>query len=269
MGFIELFGLISSLFSRLSGIFFGFLISMFNFVQAITLFLLDVIGIEARGANTSFNNLRVFSGAFWGGLLRKLWANILILYAKIRDRLERILGPILRVIQRIRRWLDEHIYPSIRRYLDLIQRMRRVLVIFRIFNIKWAKALDARLAKKEAEVARGFTLVRGKLNEIASLLNVLLDIDLILRAEPFVKSLGNAAGYIADLMHQLGLRPLPSADEDAIRTAQVRVTIDGTVEHMRAQAGSSPTAEDTALREMVRKEIAEAAGLALDTLPPL
>ncbi len=114
-------------------------------------------------------------------------------YQRLKDKLERVFGPIVRFMQKVQRWYDMIWKRWVVPVLNLMQRMRKVLAIFKLFHLKWAQKLDADLAWLEGKIAKNFLFVRRWLNLFGNWVNFLVDPAGALRMFPLV------AGFFAAL----------------------------------------------------------------------
>jgi hypothetical protein len=83
--------------------------------------------------------------------------------------------------RKLKRWLDilrrlqQQQQQAFRRIINLIQRVRQVLVIFKLLGFKWAKKLDNWLVNIEGKLIRHELEIISKTNEIIGWLNLILD----------------------------------------------------------------------------------------------
>lgn len=134
--------------------------------------------------------------------LKHIWENyvkaaIVWLYnhaMKVRAWLKRTITPILKRLEKIKKWYDEHILKQQLRLLQLLQTVRRFLGILRLFHVKWAAALDQDLADIQNRIEESIRIVRGVLNEIINTLAMVLDPTLLIKTNVLAGSLlGNLA----------------------------------------------------------------------------
>lgn len=77
-------------------------------------------------------------------------------------------------LDRLRR-LQQQQMQAFRRIINLIQRVRQVLVVFKLFHVKWATKLDNWLVNIEGKLIRHELEIVAKTNEIIGWLNLILD----------------------------------------------------------------------------------------------
>jgi hypothetical protein len=214
-------------------------------------------------SNSLFGSIGKFFENFWNHFIKRAILGLLKLWENIRDRLARLLGPLLRWLQRIRQWFDTHVLPILLRYINLIQRIRRFLVVLRLLHIHWADALDSQLAKIQGKLTAVIEVVRGTLNQIISTLALVMDPSLIIRRNILGASLLSHLGAVKRIVGYGDNRILTAdeakeIDRDANRYKAATVTA-----HVTQLAASGLTDEDKAEREAARRALVEAFDTAL------
>lgn len=190
-------GLIGQLFSAVN--------FLFNFTVNVANFLWGTIG------NVHGFNLNIFGSV--GQFFRNLWEHwikaglikILQLYATLKDKLTKWMEPVLRVLRRMRQLQDLWFNKYLRPVLDLMQRVRRILAIFRALHIKWAEALDKRLAHTESRIFEAFNAIRRKTNELITLVNIITDPTGLIRGTVLGRSILGAIDAIVEGITGLNL----------------------------------------------------------------
>ena len=108
---------------------------------------------------------------FFKGILTRIANAIIALHRWLEDHL----GPVIRFLMKVRAYIDRIFNRYIRPILNMIQRVRQVLAVFRALHIKLAEELDAQLARIQGDIARVFLTVRGTLNQVIDVANALTD----------------------------------------------------------------------------------------------
>lgn len=111
----------------------------------------------------------------WQHLIRGILLRLANALIAMHRWLEDHLGPVIRFLQRLRAFIDRIFRRYIRPILVLLQRVRRVLAVFRLLGFKWAQALDARIAQIEGKIAQVVLTIRGTLNAVIDVVNALSD----------------------------------------------------------------------------------------------
>src|SRR5271157_3408371 len=113
-----------------------------------------------------FRKLQKFLLHIWQNYVKAAITWLATHYQKLRAWLKRTITPILKRLQKIKQWYDQHILKQQLRLLQILQTMRRFLRILRLFHVKWAIALDNTLADLQNRIEESIRIVRGVLNEI-------------------------------------------------------------------------------------------------------
>jgi hypothetical protein len=101
------------------------------------------------------------------GALNHLWS----LYQKLTAWVRKLKA----LLDRLRKIQQLQLMQALRRYLDLIQRLRRVLVVFKLLHIGIAKKLDNFLARLEGRLTTSVFAIIRKQNEIIHWINLVAD----------------------------------------------------------------------------------------------
>lgn len=147
---------------------------------------------------------------------------------------------------KLKAWLDK-LHALMKKYemmyfrktIQIIQRARKILTIFRFFHLKFAQKLDNWLARIEGKITQYLVLVAGKTNEIISWVNFIVDPLGHLKTLPFL------AGLIAALdVSWAGIFGTPftrwfNGLFTRGQTGSVKSSIGATVSDVRAGAGDA------------------------------
>lgn len=115
-------------------------------------------------------------------------------------------------VRKLKAWLDKlrklqqlQLLMALRKYLDLIQRIRKILVVFKLLHIGIAKKLDNFLAKIEARITLSVFKLFQKQNEIIRWINLVADPRGLLAPGGVLATLGNIMRATSDALG--GRRP--------------------------------------------------------------
>jgi hypothetical protein len=133
-------------------------------------------------------------------------------YLDLKAKIKAFLDPVLRVIKKIRDWYRLHILPPLLRTINLIQRIRQFLVVFRLLGFKWASKLDNLLVKFEQRLVHNTLVIQSWLNFAISVLDIIVDPSLIFRKNVLLASLLAFLGAIKRVVF-FGANRTASADE--------------------------------------------------------
>jgi hypothetical protein len=190
-------------------------------------FLVDLVATLGRVFATIFGQQQFLQGFVTSGLgevfkgLKEIVEQVFkaVVLAALRH-LRDLIAKIQAWAKKLKAWLDklqkiqrQLQVKAMRDVINLIQRIRQVLAIFRIFHFKWAQKLDAWLSNIEGTIIRNVTRLNRKVNEIITYLNILLDPEVLLRQSILAQSLYR---YIRGLRGVLGIpesRPLTTKEQ--------------------------------------------------------
>ncbi len=192
------------------------LVAIINFLFELAAFTWEILLAVANFLWGFFSRVLHFFRAIWKlgfhGVVGKLWSA----FRTLRDFLHRILDPVISRIHDIIDYETRLFNTYLRPALNLIQRLRTSLVLFRLLHVKWAARLDARLAQIEGRIG---TLGLGTLRELNTIRNYLsLILDPFGLFNPFIY-VQSALRSITDLwnaLHNAQERPLFASEQDAI-----------------------------------------------------
>ncbi len=145
----------------------------------------------------------------------------------------------------------------------MIQRIRAILKIFRIFHLKFAQKLDDWLGALEAKIIKNTLALRGKVNEIMSILELVLDPSLLIRDNV---CLASAARAIRGLFNALGLgfgRKLTTAEQASLDVDRKRYTLDQQLADAQYIKTTGPTLEMLDLQQQAHEATVEIVGVDL------
>jgi hypothetical protein len=126
------------------------------------------------------------------GRLRKLLADLLALLANLRN----IIAPLIKWLQQLQKIQRQYQMQWMRTIIDIVQRIRKVLVPLRLLHVRWAKKLDADLAGFEGDLGSKLGKIIARQNEIRNALNLVMDPSLILRPGHTLAGLGTMIGAV-------------------------------------------------------------------------
>jgi hypothetical protein len=160
------------------------------------------------------SGIAAFLQHLWNDVIKNVLRKILAAYLKLRSILAPIFARVLAWLQKARQILDYIFRRFVRPYLQMIQRVRQFLQIFRLLGFKWAARLDARLAAIEAKIISVFLTVRQPLNQIISFVGLIADPLGILRRNPVIGALLRNAPEIKNAIDRATAHPQTQAEVD-------------------------------------------------------
>lgn len=140
-----------------------------------------------------------------------IFGHLLALVKAIRDLLKHLhdlIAPLVKELQTLQRQYNQIVGKQMRRYLDLIQRIRRILVPFRLLHLGFAKKLDAKLVALESDIGAKWARLIAHQNAVLGVLNVIVDPKQLLRPGHQLGSLGTMVAAIHGAIGAADLRQL-------------------------------------------------------------
>lgn len=111
------------------------------------------------------------------------------LVQRIGRILDKIFGPIIEFLEDVKKHVWKFYNDFVKPVLDIIEFIRLPLRILSAFGVEWAKRLDATLANLEDWITEQFTFVMGKLNQAINFLNMVVDVNGLLKRFTLMNSL--------------------------------------------------------------------------------
>ena len=108
----------------------------------------------------------------WTEGIKKLPGRLLQIYKDVHKWLEDRLRPIIEFLKNARAWWDRYYKLHILPMINLIQRIRRYLLILRLLHVKFATTLDNWLLKYEQALNKINLAIHGSLNQLIDWLNL-------------------------------------------------------------------------------------------------
>src|SRR5260370_20080192 len=177
---------------------------------------------------------------------------------KLRAWLKRTIGPIIKRLEKIKKWYDEHILKQQLRMLQFLQMIRRYLAILSLFHVKFAAVLDNKLVDLQNRIEQTISIVRGTLNQIINTLAIAFDPSLIITRNVLGASLLSNLGAVKRIFG-FGDGRILSASEQATIEHYHALYYKSTVEaHIKTLVATGLTAEDKANRTAARQALTAA-----------
>lgn len=197
----------------------GLLSQLFAVIAAIISFLNALVGVLVNALNFLYNGeLGIFGFSFAG--IGDVWKIFMHLGARIwntvfKAALFHILDLVHRIqawAKKLKAWLDKfhalqrrYQILAFRRVINLIQRARKILLIFRVFHLKFATKLDNFLTGIEGRLIRRELDIARKTNEIIAWVNLIADPSTLFRQVPYLQSLGRSLRDLLAGVSALGI----------------------------------------------------------------
>lgn len=167
---------------------------------------------------------RVFAKTFT--LLRGFWSQVLQPFVRwtwqginrLHLWLEQTLGPVLRLLNAVRQWLEDFYQHWLRPIFDTIDAIRATARLLGALHLEWARKLDAWLGDLEARVFAAFAVVYVVLNRISEAVNRIIDLDGLIQRGVLLESLWRRVGDVWAVL----LGHAPEGVSAAANTAKAR-----------------------------------------------
>lgn len=140
-----------------------------------------------------------------------IFGHLLALITAIRDFLKHLhdlIAPLVKELQTLQREYNKIVGQQMRRYLDLIQRIRRILVPFRLLHLGFAKKLDSYLVGLESDIGAKWAKLIAHQNQVLGVLNDIIDPRQLMRPGNTLGSLGQMIGAVHGAIAAADLRSL-------------------------------------------------------------
>jgi hypothetical protein len=175
MGFFDFLSGIGNAFGQLAQLLSEIFAFLWAALAAALNFIWSVLVSMANAIVSIFKNVGSFFARMWTDYVKPAIRGIFTQVIKLFDRLNRLLAPLMKWIQKIRKWYDTHILPILLKEIQMIQRVRQFLAVLRILHVKWATVLDQKLQDIQGKIIQTVETVRQKLNEISNFLTIVSD----------------------------------------------------------------------------------------------
>lgn len=210
-----------------------------------------------------FHRLSKFLLHIWQQYVKRAIQWLAVHVQKLRVWLKRTIGPIIKRLEKIKKWYDTHILKQQLRMLQFLQSIRRFLGILRLFHVKWAAQLDSTLADLQNRIEVSIAIVRGTLNQIISTLAIAFDPSLLITRNVLGASLLSNLGAVKRIFGFGDNRILSASEQATIDRDHSRYFQSNVTAHITSLASTGPTAEDNARRTEFRKALSETTGATL------
>jgi len=221
-------------------------------------FFWNLIVSIVNALNRVFHSLGKFLLHIWQQYVKRAIQWLALHVQKLRTWLKRTIGPIIKRLEKIKKWYDTHILKQQLRMLQMLQTIRRFLGILRIFHVKWATKLDNSLADLQNRIEQSISIVRATLNQIINTLAIAFDPAMLITRNLLSASLLSHLGAVKRIFG-FGDNRILSGSEQATIDHQHSLYFTSTVKaHLQTLSTSGPTANDKANRAAARQALTDA-----------
>lgn len=180
-------------------------------IGALQAALSSIIG----GLVSTFQKLAQWIIAGWDFLTKSWLPKLIAVIRSIRDKVNRFLAPLLKEIQIMRQ--NEQIVFNlyVKPLLNFISRLRQILLVFRLFHLKFAAQLDQDLATIEGKISQVVIDVRAQLNQLTDYINIILDPLGNLSYGLYIQRALSSIGALFNALHAAQNLPIGAKDQAA------------------------------------------------------
>ncbi len=263
MDFLGFLSNIGAIFGQIAQIISQLFVILWNAMLAVFHFIWNTLVAVVNAIVSVFKNVGKFFARSWSDYvkpaIRGLFSNVI----KLFDRLHRLLAPLLRWIQKIRRWYDTHILPILLKEIQMIQRVRQFLAVLRILHVKWAQLLDDKLLSVQSKITRSVEFIRGYLNLIISWISLVTDPSMIIRRNTLGAWLLSHLGGLKRIVGYGNGLPLTQDQQNAVDKGQKLYYTTTVQDHALALSLTGLTNDDLANRAAARSALEAVTGAPL------
>lgn len=196
----------------------------------------------------TLSSLWTWLNQLWRWLQDTILVKIRDLIEKMHDKLAKIFKPLTDLITQYEQMLRDLWQRYVKPLYDFIQRLRRVLVVFRLLGFKWAKELDAYLVSLETKLTKAFMAVYGNLNILADWINYIVDPFGVFQPSVLLGSISQAVGAIIGMVYGKMNDPGFTAPAGSYSTPAGYWTANAIKNRTAARSDGQPVPEDTSIR---------------------
>jgi hypothetical protein len=226
--------------------------------QAIANFSSIIWGIAKQLINTAVQILEAIGKSLEHIIIDLLHGQILKVIQDIQQlfhQLGQILGPLITVLKRLQQIQRSLQMQYLKQFVDLIQRLRKIVAVFRLLHLNFANKLDLYLATLESDVGAKWAKLIAHINAVNSVLDQMIDPSKLLRPGGLLGSVGMMMSAVSGLIKGISLQNLlclPALSTAGPVTQPWPVTQGVTISNMQSNSGDYRTyhdARDAALRQ--------------------
>ena len=169
----------------------------------------------------------------WVRVLRPMLGRLVWLAGRIRRLIEHDLPRLIKWIDKIRQKVLEIYEKYTRPILVQIQRIRRLLLILRLFRIKWAEDLDKKLVWVQDQVMKPVRVILEHLALVEQWLNVIVSAEQLIQETIFGRSVYHYQDPIVRTTLSAFGRPMGLLEKAELYPRRAAVTAEQNRDHLR------------------------------------
>jgi hypothetical protein len=188
-----------------------------------------------------------------GQIVKSIWNTLKTIFAAVAKELKAIMALFQQYEKLVRYWEQKILGPI----LNVIQALRKTLVIFKLFHIKQAAALDNYLSGIEGRLANIFLFYQRQLNSIINAIDLIVDPFGLISEGMFIGSAIRSIGAV-----WAGVMGYPQSGITSAQTAQAKArtqfyTAKSQQDYMKGLAAGGMNPDDQAIVEAQKQGYAQ------------
>lgn len=158
-----------------------------------------------------------FLSTLWNKIIAGLLRALHDLANALKDLYTKALRPMLESLQRIRKQILDYYVKFVRPTIIAIQKVRQVLAVLKLFHVKWAATLDAKLADLEQRITAPLFTLLHMVNTLANFFNLILTAGGLIQRPILLGSIGHNIGPVVNLTLNSMTKPADPAKLAALQ----------------------------------------------------
>lgn len=164
------------------------------------------IGDIANFAGGLLDGLGKFLGHLFKDLIfGHIWKLLQAIWKQLTDK-HSWLRRMIAWLQQLQKMQRQYQLQTLKKVVNLIQRVRRILAPLKLLHVKFAAKLDAWLGKVEGKLITGTFALARKTNEILGWMNVIMDPKGLMRGWPLGTAIGRDMAALSLAVQALDLK---------------------------------------------------------------
>lgn len=163
-----------------------------------------------------------FLGTLWQDIVKGIIGALHDLRLLLGDLYNNILKPLAQAMAQVRNWILEQYKRWIRPLLIILQNIRRVLAILKLFHLKFASKLDSVIADVQLRLTQPMFWLLSYVNSIANWVNLIVTANYLLQKPLFLWSL---KAYVGESLNMQINAMNPPIDPAALAASQAAGTV--------------------------------------------
>ncbi len=155
--------------------------------------------------------LKSLGGLLWHIVHDLIYLHIMAIVQailKFLQHLKNLIAPLIKYLEQLQKAYNAAVGQYLRKMLDVVQRIRKILVPFRLLHLSFATKLDATLARYESDLGAKWAKLIAFNTQILGVLNDVLTPQALMRPGHALGSIGMMIGAVREAVGAADLRAL-------------------------------------------------------------